>query len=286
MQKTVFRRFLLIVLATISLQASADFQDAPAPVQSFEQALSVKSTTDSKSSASSTVASASVKTNAQQPMQALNKSASRIPAQSSPDHGSVAVLQALVAQINQNDVLYQQKTDALIQDLTSKNQLMQQQLEQLTQALSLLNQEVNQLKTAKDSVINPTPAVSAPSTGFKHWVESFGFRFSPQSYALGVTAIALILLLLIWIFWPRSNMAKSMPDFQNSLVGEDDTKSEYDYMGSNESMPAKLNLARTYIAMEDYVAARSVLHEVSEKGDEQQQQEASDLLKAFPSGNA
>lgn len=62
----------------------------------------------------------------------------------------------------------------------------------------------------------------------------------------------------------------------------DDTESEYDFMNSVEAIPAKLDLARAYIAMEDYKAAREALEQVISGGDKEQQQEARELLETIP----
>jgi pilus assembly protein FimV len=49
-------------------------------------------------------------------------------------------------------------------------------------------------------------------------------------------------------------------------------------MGSQESIPAKLDLARAYIDMDDKDAARNALNEVVAKGTMEQQKEAQGLL--------
>jgi len=53
---------------------------------------------------------------------------------------------------------------------------------------------------------------------------------------------------------------------------------EFDYMNSPEALPAKLDLARAYIQMEDNQEARKILREVLEKGDKAQIKQAHDLL--------
>ncbi|MBT8506726.1 hypothetical protein B1F79_04535 [Coxiella-like endosymbiont of Rhipicephalus sanguineus] len=71
---------------------------------------------------------------------------------------------------------------------------------------------------------------------------------------------------------------------KDNLSGESvgDTGEEYDYMGSLESIPAKINLARTYIAMEDQGTARRVLKQVLQSGNKEQRKEAEELLKDLP----
>lgn len=68
-----------------------------------------------------------------------------------------------------------------------------------------------------------------------------------------------------------SRLAKTMPV-------EDDTRGEYDFMGSSEGIPAKLDLARAYIAMEDYAAARETLAEILGTNHEEYRLEAKALL--------
>ncbi|WP_369421055.1 FimV/HubP family polar landmark protein [Coxiella-like endosymbiont] len=68
---------------------------------------------------------------------------------------------------------------------------------------------------------------------------------------------------------------------KDNLSGESvgDTGEEYDYMSSLESIPAKINLARMYNAMEDQETARRVLKEVLQSGNKEQKKESRELLK-------
>lgn len=75
---------------------------------------------------------------------------------------------------------------------------------------------------------------------------------------------------------PKVEQPKSVP------VMDDDTKSEYDFMGSDEAIPAKLDLARAYVAMEDYKAAQEVINQIMQKGNEKQKQEAAHILEGIP----
>jgi FimV-like protein len=58
----------------------------------------------------------------------------------------------------------------------------------------------------------------------------------------------------------------------------DNKSEEYDFLNSNESVPNKLDLARAYIDMGDFLSAKGILKEVLIKGTEEQQQGANDLL--------
>lgn len=66
------------------------------------------------------------------------------------------------------------------------------------------------------------------------------------------------------------------------IDGDNDTRNEYDFMGSDEAIPAKIDLARAYVAMEDYPAAREVIQEVLHKGNAAQKNEAKQILANLP----
>ena len=72
---------------------------------------------------------------------------------------------------------------------------------------------------------------------------------------------------------------------QNRVESQEshDTEGEYDYLGSEEGVAAKLDLARAYLAMDDRNAAQSTLQQVLKQGDKAQQQQARDLLKSLKS---
>ncbi len=53
---------------------------------------------------------------------------------------------------------------------------------------------------------------------------------------------------------------------------------EYDFMNTSEAIPAKLDLARAYIAMEDFTAARETLAKILNEGNEEYRREAKALL--------
>ena len=80
-------------------------------------------------------------------------------------------------------------------------------------------------------------------------------------FVVGAT-IFLIVLLLVLLF------PKKKPDLAE----------EYDYMRTPEAVPSQLDLARAYIAMEDFIAAKATLNEVIKRGNVDQQQQAHELL--------
>lgn len=63
-----------------------------------------------------------------------------------------------------------------------------------------------------------------------------------------------------------------------NLEDEEDTEAEYDFMGSSEGIPAKLDLAQAYIDMDDKLQARKVLNEIVKHGNKEQQERAREML--------
>lgn len=99
---------------------------------------------------------------------------------------------------------------------------------------------------------------------------------------LGAVVLMAVLLLMRRKKKPLAAVEELIPVAENdgrTIKIEDDTRGEYDFMGSSEGIPAKLDLARAYIAMEDFDAARQTLSEILGEGDETQRQEAHSLLK-------
>ena len=81
-----------------------------------------------------------------------------------------------------------------------------------------------------------------------------------------VLILLLILLGHIW-YWHKRCKPKTI-----------EPETDYDFMGSKESIPAKLDLARAYIDMADKKSARKVLKEIIAQGNAKQRKEAEKLL--------
>ena len=254
--------------------------NAATPVQSYQsvdsppssQALSNKKNTPAQKKGDAVAGSAS-----------LSASAKGV------DREAAQMLQAELTQINQNTLLFQQKVDDRLLELNNKYQLLQQQFKQLTAALSLLNQELvqsRQMGRAGAKAVLPQSDLKLTPNTPGTWLQSLKNRLGPTGLKVLIAGGAMIFVLLVWAVWPRrKEKLKKQEAITSPEVGDvfdDDTQNEYDYMGSSESIPAKLDLARTYIAMEDYVAARIALEEVSEGGSEAQKKEAADMLAQCP----
>ncbi len=111
-------------------------------------------------------------------------------------------------------------------------------------------------------------------------------QINKQQYLLAGLASFMVILFVLTLIAYRKKSLKTVraatlnpPEAIKPKEEENDTQCEYDFMGSSEAIPAKLDLARAYIAMEDYVAARETLAEIIGDGNsEEHRQEAKVLL--------
>ncbi len=228
------------------------------PVQVYQEWQGPANSGDSGQAASSTTSQA-----APSEQSASNPAyASTPPASPSDVMHLIELLKSELMQINQNAVLFQQTTNTKLEDLRKQLLTTDKRLKQLAQAFILLNKEVIALKSG-----NISGMANSPNFFSKHW---------PWIATISLV-IVIALLLLLWLM-----RRHKQPVTQKKKVTANDTQSEYDYLGSNESIPAKLNLARAYVAMEDYAAAQKIIDEILLLGNEQQRREAAELAKQFP----
>lgn len=206
-----------------------------------------------------------------------------------------AALHDEIDTINRTNVIYRQSVDHRIAGLNSQMQQAQLQLKKLSEAMLLLNQEVFKLSkqnvgvTASDRLM-PVASVMPSKPADVSWVKLLQDRLGFYGFYILLGVVILALAVAAWSFLPSSKKRAALEVKANKAVSpiemEDDTQGEYDYMGSDESMPAKLNLARAYIAMEDYKAAKKVIKEVLSSGDAAQSQQAHDLLEKIAQAKA
>ncbi len=151
------------------------------------------------------------------------------------------------------------KTNDLISSLESKYQTRLTNIEQndsVQQAnIQKTNQQVQNINTQVQQVQTDTQQ-----------------QGNIYRYILAaMIAVILLIIILLIILIKRCN---KQPDIQK----ESEQDADYDFMGSDESIPSKLDLARTYIDMGDTNDAKKYLQEVIELGNPEQQQEAKNLL--------
>lgn len=96
----------------------------------------------------------------------------------------------------------------------------------------------------------------------------------------------LFIIVLIWMPSGKREVIKRQEPVVHTNAdetAENDIKfeDEYDFMNSQEALPAKLDLARAYIDMEDFSSAEMLLKEVMEKGASSERKQAMQLLKTI-----
>lgn len=164
------------------------------------------------------------------------------------------------------DQQYQSQVTGLVQDdMALQNQVakLQQQIGQLQQQIGGLQDKITKLNQPSQFAMLVTPYI-------KYLQQSLG----KIGFYLLVVGVIVVLLFFIWLLWPWRKRGK-----KTVVAEEKDMESEYDFMGSKEGIPAKLDLARAYVDMDDKEGARKVLAEIVEQGNEEQQAEAKQLLE-------
>lgn len=103
-------------------------------------------------------------------------------------------------------------------------------------------------------------------------------QVSKLIYAIYALSVLVILLALLSLTKSRKKSALDPVAAVAAVGASGGSETDYDFMASNEAIPAKLDLARAYIAMEDFNAARETLTAVLNEGNEEQRLEAKSLL--------
>ena len=90
-------------------------------------------------------------------------------------------------------------------------------------------------------------------------------------------AIFMTILVLGLIVENRPKYRQRSSEYLSEEIIEN-PNDEYDFMGSEEGIPAKMNLARAYFDMGLPEKARKVLTDIAAKGDSSQKEEARSML--------
>lgn len=281
------KRRLLVVFTGLLFSGAAmasggAFSKAPAPTQSYHS--------DAPASASATQAQQMAKVQAiMEKARHSRPSANNPQAQALPSSSTVKSnlakttagpnfknisnkeLALELSTVNQNSILFQQRVNQEIGTLARKNKEMASKVANLDKAMLLLNQELAQKASraaGTHSAFNNGTSEHQQLTG---WTSVDHALTGGLKYAIYAILLALITLILM--------MMRRKPQLAPATTATQENSEEYDFMGTNEAIPAKLDLARAYIAMEDYAAANTVLEEVMQKGEASQRQEAQELLQ-------
>lgn len=147
--------------------------------------------------------------------------------------------------------------------------------EQAKQKLEKLENENAELK-------NQLLVLEKQVTRLLDWQNSDASGLSRQDsiwLGVGFSVILIWLLVLTLRRQERPTVAPKQPiDPHISTHDETDIEDEYDYLGSEEGIAAKIDLARAYHDMGDIAQAREVLQDVLKVGNTEQKQAAAELL--------
>lgn len=197
-----------------------------------------------------------------------------------PSSESNQALQAMINRSNQVSAMNKQQTDDKIDALSQDVKSLQDQAQRLTQALSMLNQQVSAL-SSQGSSASDSAADKAAASEVKAAISSVNATTVPQSHSISIYLWMLVLLVVLVGFVLLLKLQSTVAKLKAGGVGSldnDQLEEEFDFMGSDEAIPAQLDLARTYIAMNDIKQAKEVLRNVLKKGSLEQKREAQDLL--------
>lgn len=169
---------------------------------------------------------------------------------------AIVLLNQEVTQLNRNAVLFEQTTNDKFEQVDRKLNFLRTNIQQIAQGLVILKKQLGELQK--------------PPSGLKTDL----IAYSPWA----IVAVLLLLIALLSLSnWRKLRRYTREEKQAPKVTEEDDTQDEYDYLGSSESIPAKLNLARAYIAMDDYPAAEKIIDEILQAGNEAQRKEADEL---------
>lgn len=156
-----------------------------------------------------------------------------------------------------------------------------------------LSQQLTTLKAQSSAASNLTNLVTRWSHDLHVWL-AFDQPMLQKVWRIqtglgGMSGVLIVLASLIfWCFliWTmvgsrlldaRSGSSRPTSDASTYDSGAD--PDEFDYLASTEAVPAKLDLARAYLQMEDFDSAKKVLKEIIAQGNVQQRDYAQRLYE-------
>jgi FimV-like protein len=181
-----------------------------------------------------------------------------------------------ITRLAQNQQMTQQLDMQQMHVLQQQNSSLQDQISTMTKAMTQMHQEVAAMGTQVVQLKQVANAPKAPPTItnaelMTSFVHSIYFKILS-----GLFAIAL--LSIIWFFARSAQKRRASDESDLSDTEMADAASDYDFLNSEDAIPAKLDLARAYMAMEDFQAANVVLNDVFVQGNSEHKQEAQALL--------
>ncbi len=174
-----------------------------------------------------------------------------------PLNSHVASLDKRVSELSRSFEALQIHLESRYSELTRKAHQVQQTLAMINSGLTHL-QGQGSIGTSKNTV------ASNDVDWYSVWGHTKSQWFAPTSLRVASAAAFLLILMMIWVLSaPHMQPLKVTSRYPHeSEDEEDDLSDEYDFMSSAESIPARLDLARAYMDMDDLESARDVLEKV------------------------
>jgi FimV-like protein len=152
----------------------------------------------------------------------------------------------------------------------------------LEQGISDIQKEIQTMQTEK------TPEVSSKASIAKTPAKldvNFNGYFALNKLWSGTEFrffISIVLVLFLFGFWKIIAYRKHLSEVKNAKITpnkDGDNEGEYDFLGGDQGIEPRLNLARAYIDMGNKHLAQDILEEILVKGNDKQKFEAEVLLK-------
>ena len=212
------------------------------------------------------------------------------PAVSSADNGKVYLAQKdtvnlkienQMNQLTRNQLLFEQNTKQAIERLSEQNIALNIKIQALDKQIALL---VSQFKSPQRQISTKIDDhFSADILSQRLVTFHEPLRVLLLIILLILTFYALYRLLIHPLKKEKNTLSNSIPAQEQGPEDMSiDDEGEYDFMQSEEGITAQLDLARAYLAMNDYESARQALQTVSNRGNTQQKAEALTLIKQLP----
>jgi FimV-like protein len=208
-----------------------------------------------------------------------------------------SVLQQQIQNTQQQLQQLQQQVNLQVGKLVQQNLLLQAQLANNSQVIEWVLQQMQKNNTSNQRLTPPT-VLSGKSLQLMGQPLPSAQHSSSSKFALGMIVVVMLVLLGVWVpraqrsknnlraepqlreprprhpVMERVNMVASNPVKPKPKVAVVQDSNEYDFLGGQEGMAAKLNIARVYLDMEDFVTADKYLLEVMKQGNEEQRRTA------------
>jgi FimV-like protein len=151
-----------------------------------------------------------------------------------------------------------------------QKEAMVSQLKQVNETTTTLSQTVDDMNAQISSLKNELAQVQSQNGRFQQQINRIIYAM------LGLTVLWVLTVVLALVRGRRQSVPAVIP--KKNEPKNNAPQSEYDFMSSSEGIPAKLDLARAYIAMEDYILAKETLVEILNETNEEYHPEAKSLL--------